>query len=48
MNPQPFIGANTLVFTTVGDLFMFIGLLVSIGSIGVYAVYRLIKEFFYD
>jgi hypothetical protein len=47
MNPEPFIN-KSLVFTSVGDLFMFIGVLVSIGSIGVYAVYRLIKEFFYD
>ena len=48
MNPQPAIEAKTFMFTTVGDLFMFIGLLVSIGSVGVYAVYRLIREFFYD
>ena len=39
---------KTLTFTSVGDLFMFIGILVCIGTIGVFAIYRLIKDFFYN
>lgn len=41
------IKPHSLPFTTVGDLFIFIGLIVCIGSIGVYAIYRLIRECFY-
>lgn len=50
MNPQPLIEVpqQTFMFTTVGDLFIFIGLLVSIGSVGVYAVYRIWMDFFGD
>jgi hypothetical protein len=36
------------MFTSVGDLFTFVGLLVCIGAIGVYAIYRLIREFYYN
>ena len=36
---------STVPFRGVGDLFIFIGLLVCIGSIGVYALYRIWKEF---
>jgi hypothetical protein len=31
---------------SVGDLFIFIGLLVCIGAIGIYAAYRIFKELF--
>ena len=37
---------KTLTFTSVGDLFMFIGLLVCIGALGIYAMYRMWKDFF--
>jgi len=37
----------TSMFRNIGDFFTFIGLIVSIGVIGVYAIYRLIKECFY-
>ncbi len=47
MNPQPIV-EPIMVFTSVGDLFIFIGLLVSIGAVGVIAIYKLIKEFYYD
>ncbi len=47
MDPQPMI-EKTLVFTSTGDLFIFLGVLVCIGAIGVIAVYKLIKDFFYD
>ncbi len=48
MVPDPDMVQRTLVFTSVGDLFIFIGVLVSIGTIGVIAVYKLIKDFFYN
>ena len=35
-------------FRDVGDLFTFIGLLVAIGGIGVYAIYRIVRMFFYN
>jgi NADH:ubiquinone oxidoreductase subunit 5 (subunit L)/multisubunit Na+/H+ antiporter MnhA subunit len=47
MNPQPFIN-KSLTFTSVGDLFMFIGVLVCIGAVGAFAIYKIIKEFWYD
>ena len=47
MNPQLII-ERTLTFTSVGDLFMFIGVLVCIGAVGVFAIYKIIKEFWYD
>lgn len=42
---EPAQQVSSLPFTSVGDLFTFIGLLVAIGSIGVYALYRIWKEF---
>lgn len=46
MDPQPII-EPTMMFTSVGDLFIFLGLLVSIGCVGVIAIYKLIREIFY-
>ncbi len=48
MVPDPEVVQRTLMFTSVGDLFIFIGVLVSIGTIGAIAVYKLIKDFFYN
>ncbi len=45
MDPQPII-EPIMAFTSVGDLFIFIGLLVSIGALGVIAAYRIWKDFF--
>ena len=39
---------STGMFTSVGDLFTFIGLLVAIGAVGAYAIYRLIRMFYYN
>jgi len=39
---------NGLPFTSVGDLLIFIGLLVCIGAVGIFAVYSLIRDLFYD
>ena len=39
---------HSLPFTSVGDLFIFIGLLVCIGAVGVFAVYSLIRDLFYE
>ena len=36
-----------MIFHSIGDFFTFIGLIVSIGAIGVYAIYKLIKECIY-
>lgn len=38
--------ASGLQPRSIGDLFIFIGLLVCIGAIGVWAAYRIFKEFF--
>ena len=46
MNPDPLI-IPTGMFRSIGDFLTFIGLIVSIGAIGVYAIYKLIKEIFY-
>jgi len=43
-----FVPESTGMFQSVGDMFMFIGLLVCIGAVGVYAIYRLIREFYYN
>lgn len=48
MVPDPETVQGTLVFTSTGDLFMFIGVLVCIGAIGAIAVYKLIRDFFYN
>ena len=41
MTPQ---GIPTTMFRNIGDFFTFIGLIVSIGAIGVYAIYRIVKD----
>jgi hypothetical protein len=41
-----FTPMKTGMFHSAGEPFMFIGLLVCIGMVGVYAIYRIWKEFF--
>lgn len=43
---QQQFGQPGLMPRDIGDLFIFIGLLVCIGAIGVWAAYRIFKEFF--